>query len=114
MAGVIKETPKLAVSVVDVRDVADLHLRAMRSPKAAGERFLASTAAAVSLHDAARIIKEERPEQAERIADLSPLPPSLYPQLSNRKATATLQWQPRDYKTALLATVDSLVALASA
>jgi dihydroflavonol-4-reductase len=33
--------PRLGFSVVDVRDLADLHVRAMTSPLAAGERFLA-------------------------------------------------------------------------
>lgn len=32
---------KLYISVVDVRDVAELHLRAMLHPKAKGERFIA-------------------------------------------------------------------------
>src|SRR3954465_5310580 len=34
-------TPKVAYGLVDVRDVADLHVRAMATPEAAGERFLA-------------------------------------------------------------------------
>ncbi len=33
--------PRLGVHVVDVRDCADLHIKAMTSPKAAGERFIA-------------------------------------------------------------------------
>jgi nucleoside-diphosphate-sugar epimerase len=33
--------PQIAFAVVDVRDCADLHLRAMTDPKAAGERFIA-------------------------------------------------------------------------
>ena len=32
--------PELGFSLVDVRDVADLHIRAMTAPEAAGERFL--------------------------------------------------------------------------
>jgi nucleoside-diphosphate-sugar epimerase len=34
--------PRLGFSFVDVRDVADLHIRAMTAPEAAGERFLAA------------------------------------------------------------------------
>ena len=34
--------PKLGFWVVDVRDLADLHIRAMTSPEAAGERFIAA------------------------------------------------------------------------
>ncbi|HVH05373.1 MAG TPA: NAD-dependent epimerase/dehydratase family protein [Myxococcota bacterium] len=33
--------PRFGFSIVDVRDLADLHVRAMTSPAAAGERFLA-------------------------------------------------------------------------
>ncbi|MFN9700550.1 MAG: SDR family oxidoreductase [Hyphomonadaceae bacterium] len=35
-------SPRLGFSLVDVRDVADLHIRAMTHEKAAGERFLAA------------------------------------------------------------------------
>ena len=34
-------TPRIGFSVVDVRDVADLHVRAMTAPEAGGERFIA-------------------------------------------------------------------------
>ena len=33
--------PRMTFGVVDVRDVVDLHLRAMTDPRAKGERFLA-------------------------------------------------------------------------
>lgn len=33
-------TPRIGFEVVDVRDLADLHVRAMTAPEAAGERFL--------------------------------------------------------------------------
>jgi dihydroflavonol-4-reductase len=36
-------TPRIGFTIVDVRDVADLHIRAMTDPAAAGERFLATT-----------------------------------------------------------------------
>src|SRR4051794_39885811 len=39
--GSMPGTPKVAYGLVDVRDVADLHVRAMTEPAAAGERFLA-------------------------------------------------------------------------
>ncbi len=38
--------PKASFAIVDVRDVADLHVTAMVSPRAAGERFLAAAGAA--------------------------------------------------------------------
>ena len=39
--GAMPGTPRLYFDIVDVRDVADLHLRAMTDPAAKGERFLA-------------------------------------------------------------------------
>ena len=39
--GAMPGLPRVAYGIVDVRDVADLHLRAMSDPAAAGERFLA-------------------------------------------------------------------------
>ena len=41
MDGAVPGCPQLYFGVVDVRDVADLHLRAMTDPAAKGERFLA-------------------------------------------------------------------------
>lgn len=38
----IPGAPRIGFSLVDVRDVADLHIRAMTSPEAGGERFLAT------------------------------------------------------------------------
>src|SRR6476469_3413226 len=42
--GAMPAIPRLGFSFVDVRDVADLHIRAMTDPAAAGERFLAVVA----------------------------------------------------------------------
>ncbi len=44
MSGRVPGTPRLGFSVVDVRDVADLHIRAMTSSEAAGQRFIATDA----------------------------------------------------------------------
>ena len=41
MDGALPGVPRMCLGVVDVRDVADLHLRAMTNPAAKGERFLA-------------------------------------------------------------------------
>ena len=42
LSGRVPGLPRLGFNVVDVRDVADLHIRAMTDPKAAGERFIAA------------------------------------------------------------------------
>jgi nucleoside-diphosphate-sugar epimerase len=42
LAGRPPVLPRFGFTIVDVRDLADLHLRAMTSPDAAGERFIAA------------------------------------------------------------------------
>lgn len=38
-------TPRIGFEVVDVRDLVDVHIRAMTAPEAAGQRFLATVVA---------------------------------------------------------------------
>jgi len=40
MSGKVPGVPRIGFTLVDVRDVADAHIRAMTSPEAAGERFI--------------------------------------------------------------------------
>jgi dihydroflavonol-4-reductase len=42
LRGEVPAIPRIGLEVVDVRDLVDVHLRAMTSPAAAGERFLAT------------------------------------------------------------------------
>ena len=42
LSGKVPGLPRLGFNIVDVRDVADLHVRAMTDPAAAGQRFIAS------------------------------------------------------------------------
>lgn len=105
--GNIKENPPFTFGVVDVRDVADIHIRAMLSPEANGQRFLATSEGAVSFYDVAELIKKERPESASLIADLQPTAADAYTQMSNKKAVETLNWYPRSREEAILASVDS-------
>ena len=42
LTGSMPGVPRIGLEVVDVRDLADIHIRAMVSPAAAGERFLAT------------------------------------------------------------------------
>ena len=53
--GRMKGVPRIRFAYVDVRDVTDLHLRAMELPAANGERFLATTAGVLSMLDIAYI-----------------------------------------------------------
>ena len=41
LGGKMPRYPRLGLSISDVRDLADIHIRAMTSPEAAGQRFIA-------------------------------------------------------------------------
>ena len=60
-------TPNLWFGVIDVRDVADLHLRAMTDPDAAGQRYIASSGNVVSMRDIARVLREQLGPQAAKV-----------------------------------------------
>lgn len=57
MNGAMPGCPRLYFGVVDVRDVADLHIRAMTHPAAKGERFLAVAGDFMSMLDLAKLLK---------------------------------------------------------
>lgn len=123
--------PRLFYGVVDVRDVVDLHLKAMVHPDAAGERFLAVSGASMSIQQMAVALKdhlgEERggrirtrqlPDLMVRLASLfDPAIRQTLPELgkvkrmSNEKAIRVLGWEPRSAPEALAATADSLFDL---
>lgn len=42
VSGSMRGVPRIGLEIVDVRDLADIHIRAMTSPDAAGQRFLAT------------------------------------------------------------------------
>lgn len=42
LTGRMPQAPRLGFAIVDVRDQADIHIRAMTAPEAAGQRFIAS------------------------------------------------------------------------
>jgi len=128
MEGALPGCPKLNFGVVDVRDVADLHIRAMSDPAAAGERFLAvagdfmsvramSLALRARLGDAAkRAPIRELPNWLVRLAALrDPAIKQITPELGKRKnasaqkARTLLRWAPRSREDALAATGESLI-----
>jgi nucleoside-diphosphate-sugar epimerase len=125
--GMMPGNPKLSFGIVDVRDVADLHIRAMTNPKAAGERFLAVSKSPVWVHDMAKSLRRLTPEFATKVpkrklpswmvrmaAKRQPALASFTSelgkakQISNDKATQLLGWQPRSVEESLEATVRSL------
>src|SRR5579863_10284019 len=59
--------PRIYFGVVDVRDVADLHLRAMTHPSAKGERFIAVSGESISMVDIARMLRARLGVSARRV-----------------------------------------------
>ncbi len=58
--------PRIYFGIVDVRDVADMHLRAMTHPSAKGERFIAVSGDSISMADIARMLRARLGASARR------------------------------------------------
>ncbi|WUJ73622.1 NAD-dependent epimerase/dehydratase family protein [Kribbella soli] len=101
--GTMPVAPRARFGVVDVRDVADLHQRAMAAPDAAGKRFLAvANGPTVSFLEIAQILGPPAPTEE------APGPDLPRPIIHNDRARTELAWQPRDVKTTILETAESL------
>ena len=130
MDGVVPGCPRVYFGAVDVRDVVDLHLRAMTNPAAKGERFLAVAGDFVSLVEIARVLKQrmgaaarkvptrELPDFMVRIAAMfDPAIKQVLPELgivrnaTSEKAQRVLGWAPRSREDAIVATAESLLRL---
>lgn len=129
MDGSMKVIPDIPLNIVDVRDVADLHIRAMTNPEAKGQRFIASADGAISLPQIAKLIKNKMPEVTKKVATKT-LPDwvlkfaSLFNQqaktgflllkinrnVSNEKAKSVLGWTPiATQEEAILASMESMI-----
>ena len=134
MEGKLSGCPKVNSSYVDVRDVADLHLRAMTDPAAKGQRFIATAGESIWMVEVAKILKrnmgvlagvlaekvpvKELPNLLVRIAALkNPMAKAILPFLgrvmntTNKKAVSLLGWSPRSTEEAITATAESLIRL---
>ena len=130
MDGAMPGVPRLVIGGVDVRDVADLHLRAMVHPAAKGERFLAVAGDFVSLAEMGRMLKRrmgagakrvptrELPDWLVRLAVLKdPAVKQILPELgkqknaTSEKAQRVLGWKPRSVEDSVVATAESLLRL---
>ncbi|MDJ1481764.1 aldehyde reductase [Cytophagaceae bacterium YF14B1] len=109
IGGLVTSSPNFTFGVVDVRDVADIHIRAMEHPQAAGQRFLAASEGVMSFYDVAELLRKERPEYAGKIASLPNTDQNFYITLSTQKAKDILDWKPRSKEEAILASVDSMM-----
>jgi nucleoside-diphosphate-sugar epimerase len=122
--------PRIQFGIVDVRDVADLHLRAMTDPAAKGERFLAVAGDFMSVQEIARVLKarmgaaarrvpiRQIPNWLMRLASIrDPAVKQVLPELgktrnaTNEKAKRLLGWNPRSNEEAIVASAKSLVEL---
>jgi nucleoside-diphosphate-sugar epimerase len=120
--------PKLYFGVVDVRDVADLHIRAMTNPAANGERFIAVSGNVMSMLDIATVLKARLGQDAKKVptrqlpnwvvrlaARFDPGMRTLLPMLgkirnaTSAKAERVLGWKPRSREDAIVATAESLL-----
>ena len=57
LSGKMRGIPRIGLEIVDVRDLVDVHIRAMTSPDAAGQRFLA-TGEFMWMAEMARVLRE--------------------------------------------------------
>lgn len=115
---------------VDVRDVAELHLRAMAHPDAAGERFLAVADDPITFRELALLLRDQLGTDAKHVptrvlprwlvrvgAMFNTELRAVLPQLrrsqsaSHEKATRVLDWQPRSTEDAIVASAESLIRL---
>jgi nucleoside-diphosphate-sugar epimerase len=130
LEGSIPGLPQVSYGIVDVRDVADLHRRAMTEPAAAGERFLAVAGQFMSVPDIAAVLRERMGDDAKKVptrvlpnwvvrlvsrfdSSVKQIVPELGKarQASNAKAMSMLGWAPRPNEEAIVASGESLLRL---
>jgi nucleoside-diphosphate-sugar epimerase len=129
VSGKMRGIPRIGLEIVDVRDLVDIHIRAMTSPEAAGQRFLA-TGEFMWMRDMARILRdglgaEGRQVSTRQVPDLAvrlaaryrdPSLREITPSLGRRnrhtteKARRVLGWQPRPARDTVLDCARSLLA----
>jgi dihydroflavonol-4-reductase len=130
MDGAMPGLPRLSFGIVDVRDVAELHLRAMTSSAAKGERFLATAGDFMTVQAIAQLLRLRMGAAAARVptrvlpdwllrlaALLVPAARQVVPELgklknaTSAKAGRLLGWRPRSSEDAIIATAESLIRL---
>jgi len=125
--GRVPGLPRLGFNIVDARDVADLHIRAMTHPAAAGQRFIAAANYAW-MADLAEILRAELGAKAAKVPtrkvpdfvlrlagifdkELASVTPGLgiRHDYSSQKAQTLLDWRPRALRDTVLDCANSLV-----
>jgi len=126
--GSVPGLPRFGFPLVDVRDIADLHIRAMVTPGISGERFIGANEF-WWMKDIAAVLKQRLGARAKKVPSMS-LPsflvrlaanfdPVIKDRLfeldkrravSNEKARRVLGWAPRPDAEAIVDTAESLLA----
>ena len=127
--GTLKAAPNIPLNVVDVIDVAELHILAMENPKANGQRFIASADGQISIPEIAELLRKEKPHVAHKVtkrrvptwvlniaalvnsqAKEALLLATINRNVSNRKAKQVLGWKPvSTQEETILASVESML-----
>lgn len=129
LEGSVPGLPNFGFGIVDVRDVADMHVRCLTAPDMAGERFICS-GPFMTMSDIAKVLREglgkqarkvptrRLPNWAVRIAALfDPMVRQVLGELGNRResppvhAREKLGWIPRPADQSILDTARSMIAL---
>ena len=119
--------PKMGFSLVDVRDVADLELRAMTAPEAGGQRFIASTQF-LWMAEIGEVLRQRLGEAASKVPTrtvpnllvraMALFDPGIRSvvgglgkrtELSSEKARSSLGWAPRPVEDSIAETAESLI-----
>lgn len=131
LSGELPVALDISLSAVDVRDLAELHLLAMKSPVAAGKRYIAANSSEnVTLLEAAAMLRahlgtaaRKAPKMvlpnwlARAMALVVPKLRGAVPELSrprrviNKRAVQELGWTPRSTEEAIVASGESLIEL---
>ena len=129
MNGDVPGIPRLMITAVDVRDVADLHLLAMTHPDAAGERFFCiADESFVWFRDVALVLKDRLGDKASKVPtrgvpnvflklfsffdkQVALIVPELGKERkgTNEKAKRLLGWRPRTWEECIVASGESVV-----
>ena len=128
LAGSVPAMPKLGFTYVDVRDVADLHIRAMTHPEAGGKRFIA-TDRFLWTRETADILRARLGDDARKVPTrvapnfmvraMGLFDPAIRTitgdlgqrtEYSSEKARTLLGWTPRPVEDAIEDTARSLIA----
>jgi nucleoside-diphosphate-sugar epimerase len=110
LEGKLPPLRRQSFGVVDVRDVADLHVRAMAAPEAAGRRYLAVGAGTtITFGELAQTLRERLGDFGERVSAVEA--PGDAPRqitIRNERARNELGWRPRPMDATIVDSAESL------